>query len=294
SRPATGPRGSRRWRRAAGPRSSASTTWAARRSSSIWAGRAGSARSPPARGRSPRTRPTSTATASPRSASPTSSRTPSTASPNRPQETTPSPRSSPPATVRRRSRSPISTATGGPTSSWPTVSPATSSYTFKSERAEAREHATSSEAQPSEWERRADASERTMKVRRAVIVCLLAGAAFAAPTVTVSAKTRLTIDEVARGGAGVHVRGALLDAGTGEGIAGRTVEIRTDAVRALATTAVSGRYDAVLALPAGEHRIAARFAGDDTFGAAQAEGSYGVGRGTLRLELTAQGGESTG
>src|SRR5262249_32588014 len=35
-------------------------------------------------------------------------------------------------------------------------------------------------------------------------------------------------------------------------------------------------------------------AGDDTFGAAQAEGSYGVGRGTLRLELTAQGGESTG
>ncbi len=119
-------------------------------------------------------------------------------------------------------------------------------------------------------------------------------AAIAAPTVTVSAKTRLTIDEVVRGGAGVHVRGALQDAGTGEGIAGRTVEIKTDAGRALATTAVSGRFDAVLALPAGDHHIAARFPGDDSFAAAQVEGSYGVGRGTLKLGLTAQGAEATG
>jgi hypothetical protein len=133
-----------------------------------------------------------------------------------------------------------------------------------------------------------------MKMKRTLILCLVVRAAFAAPTVTVSAKTRLTIDEVARGGAGVHVRGALADAGTSEGIAGRTVVVKTQAGAALATTTQSGRFDAVLALPAGEHQIAVQFAGDDTFGAAHAEGSYGVGRGTLKLGLVAQGAEASG
>jgi hypothetical protein len=127
-----------------------------------------------------------------------------------------------------------------------------------------------------------------------LVLGLFAPAALAAPTVTVAAKTSIAIDEVVRGGAGVHVRGSLKDAGTGEGIGGRTVVVQAAGGRALATTAQTGRFDAVLSLPAGEQRIAARFAGDDTFGSAAAEGDYGVGRGRLVLTLEAQGADASG
>jgi len=130
-------------------------------------------------------------------------------------------------------------------------------------------------------------------IARLLAVCLVAQAAWAAPTVAVSAKTRLTIDEVARGGAGVHVRGTLVDAGTGEGIVGRTIVIETGRASARATTSTGGRFDAVLTLPAGEHELRARFGGDDTFGGGEIGGRFGVGRGTVALALEAENTEAT-
>src|SRR5262245_50228319 len=54
---------------------------------------------------------------------------------------------------------------------------------------------------------------------------LFAASATAAPVIEVRARTRLSIDTVTRTGAGVHVRGTLVDAISGEGISGRYVQV---------------------------------------------------------------------
>lgn len=121
-------------------------------------------------------------------------------------------------------------------------------------------------------------------------VAVLAGAAQAAPIVDVRARTRITVDSVERTGSGVHVRGLLVDAGTGEGVGGRDVIIDVttggDALSHPVTTGRSGRYDLYLELEAGRHLVAARFAGDEIYGEAGFEArAFDVDRAQLALEV---------
>src|SRR5262249_6857443 len=97
----------------------------------------------------------------------------------------------------------------------------------------------------------------------AAFLLLMSATAAAAPVIEIRARTRLTVDTVTRTGSGVHVRGALTDAVTAEGIAGRYVQVQADDFSLESVlTGVGGRFDAYVELPVGQHAIGARFVGD--------------------------------
>jgi hypothetical protein len=105
-----------------------------------------------------------------------------------------------------------------------------------------------------------------------VVVVVVAAVAFvrvagAVPTIDVRARTRATIDAVVHT-TGIHVRGTLTDALTGEGVVGRRVIVDIDGgrVQAEAIAGTGGRFDAYVDLPAGQYDIAVRFDGDEVYG----------------------------
>src|SRR5215813_5799062 len=82
-------------------------------------------------------------------------------------------------------------------------------------------------------------------VRLTALLLLLTVPAVAAPVIEVRARTRLTIETVTRTGSGVHVRGGLSDAVTGDGISGRYVQVQADDTSLESVvTGVGGRFDA--------------------------------------------------
>jgi hypothetical protein len=117
-----------------------------------------------------------------------------------------------------------------------------------------------------------------------ILVC--AGAATAAPVIDVQARTRVSVEAVTRTGSGVRVRGLLLDASTGEGLAGREVEILVDGAPVTALTNRAGRFDVLAPAAAARVQVAARFAGDSDFGDSSFDArSYDAGRGAVALAL---------
>jgi hypothetical protein len=127
---------------------------------------------------------------------------------------------------------------------------------------------------------------------RAVAVALLvvavgsAATAGAAPVIDVQARTRVGIDTVTRTGSGVRVRGTLVDASTGDGLAGREVIVLVDGEPASGVTDRSGRFDVGAPAAATRVQVAARFDGDADFGESAFEArAYDATRAALNLEL---------
>jgi hypothetical protein len=128
---------------------------------------------------------------------------------------------------------------------------------------------------------------RRALARLAALVCATGALAHAAPTIDVRARTRVGIDAAVRGAAGVHVRGSLVDALTGAGVSGRRVILSVDGhdVGAAVVNA-DGRFDVRLDLPTGVHDLAARFAGDDTYGETSAvPRPFDVDKAALALDV---------
>lgn len=96
-----------------------------------------------------------------------------------------------------------------------------------------------------------------------LLVLLVAGSAWAAPTLRVRARTRLVLDSLQRSPSGVVVLVGLVDALTGEGLPGRAVAISADGAagfyRYAEPTDGAGRVEFRVPLNAGEYdlRIAA-------------------------------------
>lgn len=127
-------------------------------------------------------------------------------------------------------------------------------------------------------------------MRRIVAAAVLATAAVAvavaAPTIDVRARTRLMVVTVARTGTGAWVRGGLIDAGSGEGVAGRVVTVTVDGQPHQATTGASGRFDVHVDAPDVRVTVGARFAGDDIYGDSSFEPRpYDAARASLVLEV---------
>jgi hypothetical protein len=121
-----------------------------------------------------------------------------------------------------------------------------------------------------------------------VAVLLLASAVGAAPTVTVRARTYVKIDQIVRTGNGVRVRGKLLDAGSGAGVASRAVVLDVGGEMQSTTTDADGTFVIYVDLAEGEHAIAARFGGDDLYGGSSFDpATFDVEKGTLALDLEA-------
>ena len=98
-----------------------------------------------------------------------------------------------------------------------------------------------------------------LTMRRWIVVLLVTAVgapAAAAPTIDVRARTRVSVDAVVRTGAGVHIRGTLADATTGEGVVGRHVLLEIDGGQRQVTTVAGpgGRFDATVDVPAGRTR----------------------------------------
>src|SRR5262249_4559411 len=128
-------------------------------------------------------------------------------------------------------------------------------------------------------------------VRLAALLLLLTATASAAPVIEVRARTRLSVDTVTRTGSGVHVRGSLTDAVTGDGISGRYVQVQAAAASLESVaTGGGGRFDAYVELPVGQHAIGARFVGDASFGDSAFDArAFDVDKATLVLEVHVDG-----
>jgi hypothetical protein len=115
----------------------------------------------------------------------------------------------------------------------------------------------------------------------------LAASAAAAPVIEVRARARLFVESVTRTGGGVRVRGVLLDAGAGSGIAGRTVVLSVDGAEGYpATTSRQGRFDVTVPAEGARVSIGARFEGDELYGEASVDPrAYHPERAPLRIEL---------
>lgn len=125
-----------------------------------------------------------------------------------------------------------------------------------------------------------------------VLALLSAAQAAAAPTIDVRARTRVSVDAVVRTGAGVHIRGTLADATTGEGVVGRHVLLEIDGGQRQVTTVAGpgGRFDATVDVPAGTHEVAARFSGDESYGeSATLPRAYDVDKATIAVSVRIDG-----
>jgi hypothetical protein len=126
-------------------------------------------------------------------------------------------------------------------------------------------------------------------LRALALIAILAGPAssiWAAPTIDVRARTRIVIDDIARTHAGVHVRGTLLDASTGAGVAAHDVLVRGEDRELRVTTNASGRFDAVVALSQGSHELGVSFTGDTIYDASASDSRrVDVGKAPLTLAL---------
>jgi hypothetical protein len=113
----------------------------------------------------------------------------------------------------------------------------------------------------------------------------------AAPTVTVRARTRIRIDNVARTGEQeIRVIGRLVDALTNDGVPSRLVTVRLGESDAAVTTEPNGLFTADFELPAGTYEVAVSFAGDTLYAETRHEGQrFDVGKDTLHLALRTRG-----
>jgi len=121
----------------------------------------------------------------------------------------------------------------------------------------------------------------------AALVLGIAASAVAAPVIDVRARTRILVENVTRTGNGVRVRGVLIDAGAGGGIAGRTVLLSVDGAEGFATTTSrAGRFDALAPAAAARVSVGARFDGDELYGESSFDPRpYDAGRAAVALEL---------
>jgi hypothetical protein len=120
----------------------------------------------------------------------------------------------------------------------------------------------------------------------AIVVLAVATTAGGAPTIDVRARTRLAVLTVARTGSGVWVRGGLVDAGSGEGVVGRTVLITVDGRPHETTTGAGGRFEAYIEAGGARVTVGARFAGDELYAEASFEPRpYDAARAALALDL---------
>jgi Carboxypeptidase regulatory-like domain len=124
-----------------------------------------------------------------------------------------------------------------------------------------------------------------MRTCFAIAVLALSADASAAPTVTIRARTKVTIDGVARTGSEVQVRGTVVDAATGEPVSNKDVEVSAGDHIARGTTRLDGTFFAHLPLEEGEYEFIARFRADELQAGAEVKQTSTVGKGRLMLRI---------
>jgi hypothetical protein len=118
------------------------------------------------------------------------------------------------------------------------------------------------------------------------LLIVLAGSALAAPVVTVRARTRVQIEDVARIGDSVQVRGTLVDAATGEPVPGAEVRVEAGGEAGVGSTRADGTFFVRLPLAEGEFEFVATYTESDFQGGAEWRQVSTVGKGRLQLRLS--------